>query len=102
MMLGVVLLRATDRQLRLFVAGRCRLAWQHPVDGRVADAVAVAERFADGLAGEQELEAASLAALGLFRLVRLSAAQFSPVTLDDHAKDAAGAAVYATSPPHKL
>jgi len=54
--------RATARKLRLFGCGARRLTWPLLTDRRSRDAIAVSERFADGLATEQELAAAQAAA----------------------------------------
>ncbi len=59
-MLAHVKARASDRKLRLFAVACCRqLVWPQLRDGRCREAVAVAERFADGLANVAELERAA-------------------------------------------
>lgn len=51
--------KASDRKLRLFACGCCRLIWHMP-DEPVAShrAVEIAERYGDGLSGEEERAAA--------------------------------------------
>ena len=54
--------RASDRKLRLFAVAAYRHIWAWVADPASRTAVVVAERFADGLAGEAELEAVHAAA----------------------------------------
>jgi hypothetical protein len=50
---------ASSRQLRLFVCAVCRRNWARLGSSTCRDAVLVAERYADGLAREDELAAAT-------------------------------------------
>jgi hypothetical protein len=54
--------RASERKLRLFLVACCRAACDslYPLGGRTHQAVEVAERYADGQAGDAELDAAQL------------------------------------------
>jgi hypothetical protein len=53
--------KAGRRKFRLFACGCCRAAWGRLPDARLGYAVEIAERFADGLASQDELEAARAA-----------------------------------------
>jgi hypothetical protein len=50
--------QVSDRQWRLFAVGGCRQVWHHITSDVARHAVEVAERFADGLASQEELAAA--------------------------------------------
>jgi hypothetical protein len=50
--------RATSRNFRLFGCACCRRIWHLLVDERSRNAVCTAERYADGLATEEEMDAA--------------------------------------------
>src|SRR5947207_9832826 len=54
--------RVGSRKLRLFAVAAYRHIWPWVADPASREAVAVAERFVDGLADEEELEAARAAA----------------------------------------
>jgi len=54
-----------DRKARLFAAACCRQVW-HLLDVRGRNAVEAVERYADGMASNEELASASLAAFGVY------------------------------------
>jgi hypothetical protein len=51
--------RASQRKLRLFAIACCRHLWRRLGNDRTRDPVMVAERYADGLADQTQLQAAS-------------------------------------------
>jgi hypothetical protein len=57
-MLDYLIHKASDRKFRLFAVACCRRIWVHVRDGRVREAVEVAERFAEGRADKQDLRTA--------------------------------------------
>lgn len=63
--LGTPRSKSGRRQLRLFACGCCRIIWDLLSDDRLRDAVATAERFADGLATKENLATARADVLGL-------------------------------------
>jgi hypothetical protein len=77
--------RLSERKLRLLACAFCRQNWHNLVDGRSKAAIQVVERFADGMATEEEVdEAASQASavippqrkqLNLVQFERLSTAE---------------------------
>jgi hypothetical protein len=60
---------ASDRKLRLFGVGCCHHIWDLLADQRSRQAVDVAEAFAEGLAGKEDLGVARVAARAAARLV---------------------------------
>jgi hypothetical protein len=65
--------KADPRKRRLFAAACCRRAWPYLGQSGSRRAVAVAERYADGLAGKEQLVAAKQEALQALAAVKASA-----------------------------
>src|SRR5262245_65359567 len=59
--------KASKRKRRLFGCACCRQIWELLQDGRSRNAVVVAERFSDGLASTEELNAAKINARAVLK-----------------------------------
>jgi hypothetical protein len=91
-MLEFVRDRASDRKRRLFTCACCRRVWDALTDGRCRSAVEAAERYADGLAGREELAAQAEAAEAPASAVASARAREAVVSPAPHVTQAALAA----------
>jgi hypothetical protein len=66
-MLEFVRGKVSDRKLRLFACACCRAVWDKLTDSRSRQAVELAERYANGLATEEELRSARLQATAAWK-----------------------------------
>jgi hypothetical protein len=88
--------KASDRKLRLFACACTRAVWELLADERARRAVQMAERYADGLATEGELSAASAEAWDAVDAYGSEANHAACTTVESYAfaaaQDAAGSA----------
>jgi len=89
--------KASDRKLRLFACACARGIWDLLEDERPRQAVQVAERYADGLAIEQDLSAASDRAWEAIDANRAEANYAARATVESFAYAAAEDAAHAAS-----
>ena len=91
-MLEFVRDRASDRKRRLFTCACCRRVWDALTDERSRSAVEAAERYADGLAGREELAGKAEAAEAPASAVASARAREAVVSPVPHVTQAALAA----------
>src|SRR5689334_16043261 len=72
--------KATERKLRLCAVACCRAVWTWLSDDRSRHAVEVAERYADGMAGDGELRQASHEAYEAAAVARTGSVNDSDLT----------------------
>lgn len=70
--------KADERKLQLFICACCRRIWHLLADERSRNAVVVAERYAEGQATREELEAAERGAADAFGAARPEGAPWDP------------------------
>jgi hypothetical protein len=78
--------RASDRQLRLFACGCCRLIWDFLLDKRSRTCVEVSERFADGRVDTKKLKSVRQAAVRVVPDFNISEDEDNPRPLDKASK----------------